>query len=76
MIAETVAGSAPPAIRMRAPLANSISIIVDDAASGTTATGANAGISRAGPQSYCRQRNNWLTWIPAAPATSDATAPG
>jgi len=27
-------------------------------------------------QSCWRQRNSWLTWIPAARATSDATAPG
>ena len=26
--------------------------------------------------SCCRQRNNWLVWIPAARATSEATAPG
>src|SRR4029077_10135 len=27
-------------------------------------------------QSCWRQRNNWLIWIPAARATSEATAPG
>jgi hypothetical protein len=75
-IAETIAGSAAPAIRIRAPLANLTSIMLDDTASGTTATGANPGVQRAGPHSCCRQRNNWLEWIPAARATSDATAPG
>lgn len=43
MIAETIAGSVAPAIRIRAPLANSTSIMLDTAASGTTATGANPG---------------------------------
>jgi hypothetical protein len=27
-------------------------------------------------QSCWRHRNNWLTWIPAARATSEALAPG
>jgi hypothetical protein len=73
MIAETITPAAP-AIRMRAPFANSTSIKLDVAGSDTTAE--NAAASRAGPHSCCRHRNNWLTWIPAARATSDATAPG
>ena len=62
IIPETIAGSAAPAIRIRAPLATQpFSIMLDAAASGTTATGANPGGSRAGPHSCCRQLNNRLT---------------
>src|SRR5205807_5028971 len=74
-------GYAAPVIRMRVPPANSISIIDGvavraDAASGTIATGEKPADAAAGPHSCCRQRNSWLVWIPAARATSDATAPG
>lgn len=79
--ADTVPGFAAPVIRMRAPPANSISI-VDVAgagpapASGTIATSEKPTEPTAGQHNCCRQRNNWLVWIPAARATSDATAPG
>src|SRR5215468_2834731 len=75
--ADTVAGSAAPAIRTRAPPANSISIIAGAAAApGTIATGEKPAAAPAGPHNCCRQPNSWLVWIPAARATSDATAPG
>ena len=49
-----------------------------DAASGSgvIATGLNAAGTWLRSHSCWRQRNNWLTWIPAALATSDVTAPG
>src|ERR1051326_8168521 len=78
--AETIAGSAAPVIRMRVPPANSISIVdgvaADAAAAGTIATGENVSRAPAGAHSCCRHRNNWLVWIPAARATSEADAPG
>ena len=77
--ADTVAGSAAPAIRTRAPPANSISIMgaADAAAApGTIATSEKPAAAPAGPHNCCRQRNSWLVWIPAARATSDTTAPG
>src|SRR3954463_3852239 len=40
------------------------------------ATGLNPAGTWDRSQSCWRQRNNWLTWIPAARATSEATAPG
>jgi hypothetical protein len=76
MIAETVVESAAPAIRIRGLFANSTSLMLAAPASGTTAAGENAGVSRAGPHSCCHQRNTWLGQIPAARATSDVTAPG
>ena len=49
-----------------------------DAASGpgVIATGLNAAGTWVRSHSCWRQRNNWLVWIPAARATSEATAPG
>jgi hypothetical protein len=77
-IASIVEASTGPVIRSRAPVANSTSIAVDGVAatSGTTATAENPGAARPRPHSSCRQRNNWLTRIQAARATSEATAPG
>ena len=40
------------------------------------ATGEKLAAAAAAPHNCCRQRNSWLVWIPAARATSDATAPG
>jgi hypothetical protein len=40
------------------------------------AAGENTGTAGVGPHSCCRHLNSWLAWIPAARATSDATAPG
>jgi hypothetical protein len=69
---------------IRPPPANSISITPPVSGkgggdptpgSGNIATGENAG-GDADRHSSCRQRNNWLVWIPAARATSEATAPG
>ena len=78
--ADTTAGSAPPVIRMRVPPASSISIIdaaaTAAAASGTIATGEKLAEANDGSHSCWRQRNSWLVWIPAARATSEATAPG
>jgi hypothetical protein len=44
-------------------------------ASGANGTAANVDGASSRRQSSCRQRNNWLTWIPASPAIADATAP-
>src|SRR5262245_60698066 len=78
--ADTIAGSTVPVIRMRVPPASSTSIVdvtgPGTPASGTIATGAKLAELAAGPHSCWRQRNSWLVWIPAARATSDATAPG
>src|SRR5262245_43899468 len=83
--ATTVAASAAPLIRSRAPLANSISISpLGVAATGLCAklgsaaivTAAKPAVARAGPHSCCRQRYSWLAWIPASRATAEATAPG
>src|SRR5580692_7168633 len=83
--AVTVGASTVPVIRIRPPVANSISITPAlsatagaDAASGSgvIATGLNAAGTWARSHSCWRQRNNWLVWIPAARATSEATAPG
>jgi hypothetical protein len=64
--ADTVVASTTPVIRIRPPVGSSISITPvggdvaddDDAGSGNTATGENAG--GVGRHSSCRQRNNWL----------------
>src|SRR5579863_4907838 len=64
--AATVGASTAPVIRIRPPAANSISITPARSATGTCDRS----------QSCWRQRNNWLVWIPAARATSEATAPG
>src|SRR5215467_6730839 len=85
--ADTVRASTGPVIRIRPPVANSISI--EPAASGTAGTignegagsaaivtGLNAAGTCARSQSCWRHRNNWLVWIPAARATSEAIAPG
>src|SRR3954471_17663862 len=83
--AVTVGASTAPVIRIRPPAANSISITPAlsatggpkaDSGSGVMATGLNAAGTWDRSQSCWRQRNNWLTWIPAARATSEATAPG
>src|ERR1700735_5148731 len=82
--ANTVEASTDPEIRIRPPLANSISItpvfsgeVGETAAgSGVTATGLNTAGICIRSQSCWRQRNSWLVWIPAARATSEATAPG
>src|SRR5437660_5595731 len=83
--AETVATSAAPLIRSRAPLASSISISPRDATiaglaatpgSGAIVTAAKPGAARARPHSSCRHRYSWLAWIPASRATADAIAPG
>src|SRR5436190_14912603 len=85
--ADTVRASTGPVIRIRPPVANSISIvppgsdtagITGDAGAGSAAivTGLNAAGTCARSQSCWRHRNNWLTWIPAARATSEALAPG
>src|SRR6516162_8882784 len=82
--AVTVGAGTGPVIRMRPPVANSTSITParsEDPGcgiaplSGTIATGVNAGAG-ARSHSCCRHRNNWLVWIPAARATSEAIAPG
>jgi hypothetical protein len=83
--AVTVGASTVPVIRIRPPVANSISITPAlsatagaDAASGSgvIATGLNAAGTWVRSHSCWRQRNNWLVWIPAARAISEATAPG
>src|SRR6266699_2481658 len=82
--ADTVEASTDPEIRIRPPVANSISMMPalsggdEDAAagSGVTATGVNSAGICVRSQSCWRQRNNWLVWIPAACATSEATTPG
>src|SRR3954469_12629565 len=83
--AVTVGAATAPVIRIRPPAANSISITPAlsatggpkaDSGSGVMATGLNAAGTWDRSQSCWRQRNNWLTWIPAARATSEATAPG
>src|ERR1700704_1781658 len=82
--AVTVGASTAPVIRIRPPAANSISITPAlsatgganaDSGSGVMATGLNPAGTWDRSQSCWRQRNNWLTWIPAARATSEATAP-
>src|SRR6516165_9273681 len=82
--AVTVGAGTGPVIRMRPPVANSTSITParsEDTgcgiapASGAIATGVNAGAG-ASSHSCCRHRNNWLVWIPADRATSEAIAPG
>src|SRR5215470_9855385 len=85
--ADTVRASTGPVIRIRPPVANSISI--EPAGSGTAGTignegagsaaivtGLNAAGTCARSQSRWRHRNNWLVWIPAARATFEALAPG
>ena len=82
--ADTVERLTGPVIRIRPPVASSISIalaqtgaVVDTAsAPAAIATGENTEADGAGPQNSRRQRNNWLVSMPAARATSDATAPG
>src|SRR3954464_4855699 len=83
--ASAFGASTAPVIRIRPPAANSISITPAlsatgganaDSGSGVIATGLKAAGTWDRSQSCCRQRNNWLTWIPAARATSEATAPG
>src|SRR5262245_39368379 len=84
--ADTVRASTGPVIRIRPPVANSISIVppssdtagtTGDAGAGSaTAIGLNAAAICTRSQSCWRHRNNWLTWIPAARATSEALAPG
>src|SRR5262245_8895231 len=78
--ADTVAGSTAPVIRTRAPPANSISTAPAVATGGTGAgaivTAANVNSPPARLHRSRRQRYNWLVWIPAARATSDAIAPG
>ncbi len=78
--AVTVGASTAPVIRIRPPVANSISITPAlsatggaDAASGSgaIATGLNAAGTWVRSHSCWRQRNNWLVWIPAARATSE-----
>jgi hypothetical protein len=49
---------------------------MDASGSGVTAMGLNVAGTCARVQSCWRHRNNWLAWIPAARATSEATAPG
>src|SRR5208282_275540 len=81
---DTVEASTGPEIRIRPPLANSISmtpVLSGDGegaapVSAGTATGWNTAGICTRSQSCWRQRNNWLLWIPAARATSEATAPG
>jgi hypothetical protein len=81
--ADTVEASTDPEIRIRLPLGNSISMTpafpgeVGEFAtgSGVTATGLNTAGICARSQSCWRQRKSWLAWIPAARATSEATAP-
>ena len=83
--ADTVERLTGPVIRIRPPVASSISIalpvtgatVVDTrSAADAIATGENTEADGAGPQSSRHQRNNWLVSMPAARATSDATAPG
>src|SRR6516165_699481 len=86
--ADTMAASTEPVIRIRPPVANSISTVpgCSDVGVGNgraaipgscaMATELNAGGSGDRLQSCCRQRNSWLVCIPASRATSDATAPG
>ena len=82
--AATVERLTGPVIRIRPPVASSISMalpvigaVVDTASGpGAIATGENTAADGAGPQSSRRQRNSWLVSMPAARATSDATAPG
>src|SRR5208283_5097413 len=82
--ADTVEASTDPEIRIRPPRANSISmtpVLSGDGegaapVSAGTATGWNTAGICTRSQSCWRQRNNWLLWIPAARATSEATAPG
>src|SRR5258705_7594680 len=85
--ADTVRASTGPVIRIRPPVATSISIVppgsdtagtTGDAGAGSAAiaTGLNAAGICTRSQSCWRHRNNWLTWIPAARATSEALAPG
>ena len=86
--ADTVEASTDPVIRIRPPVANSISTVPAcsgdgagkdrAAASGTgaTATGLNATGAGARSQSSCRHRKSWLACIPASRATSEATTPG
>src|SRR5262245_54188157 len=86
--ADTVAASTEPLIRIRPPLANSISTVParsDDgsgggraaiAGSGAIATGWNAAGAGTCLQNCCRHRNSWLACILASRATSQATAPG
>src|SRR5262245_38693840 len=86
--ADTVAESTEPVMRIRPPVANSISTVpgcsdvdVGDgraaiAGSCAMATALNAVTVGSRLQSCCRQRNSWLVCIPASRATSDATAPG
>src|SRR5271163_2340691 len=86
--ADTVEASTDPVIRIRPPVANSISTVPacsgDGAAkgravatcTGATATGLNATGASVRLQSCCRHRNSWLVCIPASRATSEATTPG
>jgi hypothetical protein len=83
--ADTVERLTSPVIRIRPPVASSISIALQLTGPGDVdtgpavdaiSTGENTAADGAGPQSSRRQRNNWLVSIPAARATSDATAPG
>src|SRR5215470_6174052 len=85
--ADTVRASTGPVIRIRPPVANSISIEPvgsgtagtignEGAGSAAIATGLNAAGTCVRSQSCWRHRNNWLVWIPAARATSEAIAPG
>jgi hypothetical protein len=77
--ADTVAASTAPVIRTRATRPNSISIIPTAAAdapvAGAIATAANLEVGPDRSHKSRRQRYNWLVWIPAARATSDAIAP-
>src|SRR5262245_34900741 len=77
---DTIAGSTAPVIRRRAPQANSISImpaaVTGGPAAGAIVTAANVEPLPARPHRSRRQRYNWLVWMPAARATSDAIAPG
>src|SRR5882672_2993371 len=85
--ADTVRASTGPVIRIRPPAANSTSIVppgsvtagtMGDTGAGSAAiaTALNAAGTCTRSQSCWRHRNNWLTWIPAARATSEALAPG
>jgi hypothetical protein len=86
--ADTVEVSTAPVIRIRPPVANSISTVPacsgDGAgkdravASGTgaTATGLNTTGAAVRLHNSCRHRNSWLACIPASRATSEATTPG
>src|SRR5262249_50487180 len=57
----TVEASTDPIRRIRAPVANSISIAGGAPGTGATTTGENAGAADAAPHNCCRHRNNWLT---------------